>query len=605
MLPSRLAGCAQSTTLPIARSPSAWRELEVLLLALLVAGIYFSRLTDLTIRGEESRWARVAQEMLESGDWIVPRQQGDPFPDRPPLNSWAMIVASNFTGGLNLAAIRLPAAVATLLTTLLIYVYGRTFLSRLGALGAAAAYASMAQVLQLGRLAESDALLTLCMAASLFAWHFGYERRRDPRLAWLAGYVLAALAALAKGPQGPIYFVAITTIFLAMRRDWRFLFSRWHLAGWGALAVVIGAWQLPFLLAVDSETAQLVWAEGGDMSRRFQYADLRHVMAHWAAYPFEVLTCTMPWSFMLIVLPTRWFRAAIAEARPTVAFLFIALAVTFPTCWLPADSRARYFMSLYPCLALLVGLTIQRCWESQRIGRWQQSWDRFQLIGAALVAGAGLFVGTFRFWGGAKFNGFGHAVSPGFAIVYGLLAVAAAVAVVWSQRQRDAAGARLGVLTLAAFMGLSYSGLVINVQMRSSNNPSAAVASVRELIPPGDRLLSFGPVHHLFAYYFQDPIELRKVDDGQAPTEFDNAYFCFVDDPFFETPEIPFAWERVAEISCERVQSKHPLTKVVVGRRSDAPQVAQRDDAKPAEPNRSGESGVLRAGFFDKAQAKE
>ncbi len=83
------------------------------------------------------------------------------------------------------------------------------------------------------------------------------------------------------------------------------------------------------------------------------------------------------------------------------------------------------------------------------------------------------------------------------------------------------------------------------------------------MIPPGDRLLSFGPVHHLFAYYFQDPIELRKVDDGQAPTEFDNAYFCFVDDPFFETPEIPFAWERVAEMRARAVEASGDKVHVV------------------------------------------
>ena len=122
------------------RPVSAWREVEVLLLLLLVASLYFSRLTDLTIRGEESRWARVAHEMVESGDWIVPRQQGEPFPDRPPLNSWSMILAAKLTGQLNLVAIRLPTVMATLLSTLLIYIYGRNFLSRMGSFAAALAY---------------------------------------------------------------------------------------------------------------------------------------------------------------------------------------------------------------------------------------------------------------------------------------------------------------------------------------------------------------------------------------------------------------------------------------------------------------------------------
>ena len=53
-----------------------WLELEVLLLVLLCLGVYFVRLTALSIRGEESRWAQVAHEMLSSGDWVVPRQRG-------------------------------------------------------------------------------------------------------------------------------------------------------------------------------------------------------------------------------------------------------------------------------------------------------------------------------------------------------------------------------------------------------------------------------------------------------------------------------------------------------------------------------------------------
>src|SRR5947209_8070852 len=63
-------------------------EKEAILLILVVAGTYLVRLTDMSIRGEESRWATVAGEMLRTGDWVVPRQQGAPFLSRPPLVSW-------------------------------------------------------------------------------------------------------------------------------------------------------------------------------------------------------------------------------------------------------------------------------------------------------------------------------------------------------------------------------------------------------------------------------------------------------------------------------------------------------------------------------------
>src|SRR5438132_6217649 len=66
-----------------------WRRLEwqALLLTGIVAVIYFVRVGDMSIRGEESRWATVATEMLRTGDWVVPRQQGVPFLSRPPLGS--------------------------------------------------------------------------------------------------------------------------------------------------------------------------------------------------------------------------------------------------------------------------------------------------------------------------------------------------------------------------------------------------------------------------------------------------------------------------------------------------------------------------------------
>src|SRR6266487_2116110 len=52
--------------------------------------IYGARLSVLPIVGEETRWATGAREMLATGDWIVPRQQGYVFSERPPMTMWMM-----------------------------------------------------------------------------------------------------------------------------------------------------------------------------------------------------------------------------------------------------------------------------------------------------------------------------------------------------------------------------------------------------------------------------------------------------------------------------------------------------------------------------------
>ncbi|MCH7523322.1 MAG: glycosyltransferase family 39 protein, partial [Chloroflexi bacterium] len=132
--------------------------------------------------------------MLRSGDWIVPRLQGVLYSGKPPLGSWLIAICGAIRGEVDVAAIRLPTILAILLTTLLIYGYSRNFLSRFGAFASAVGFCTMGQVLQIGRLAETDGVFTLLTAASLMVWHWGYMKRWPSWLTWLAGYSLAAAA---------------------------------------------------------------------------------------------------------------------------------------------------------------------------------------------------------------------------------------------------------------------------------------------------------------------------------------------------------------------------------------------------------------------------
>ena len=73
-----------------------WCEAEVVWLFLLVVAAYFTRAHVLPLRGEEPTRAQVAREMVERADWIVPREQGEPFLVRPPLQNW--VIAASLPG---------------------------------------------------------------------------------------------------------------------------------------------------------------------------------------------------------------------------------------------------------------------------------------------------------------------------------------------------------------------------------------------------------------------------------------------------------------------------------------------------------------------------
>ena len=66
---------------------------------------------------DEGLHAAIAQEMVESGDWIVPRLLGEPYFERPILYFWA-IAASLKIFGMSEAAVRLPGLLFGMLGTL-------------------------------------------------------------------------------------------------------------------------------------------------------------------------------------------------------------------------------------------------------------------------------------------------------------------------------------------------------------------------------------------------------------------------------------------------------------------------------------------------------
>ena len=150
-----------------------------------------------------------------------------------------------------------------------------------------------------------------------------------------------------------------------------FLHGGWaHLGGMLAFAVVFGAWQIPFSLRLGWEGVREIWA--GEVLLRFVGHTVGTVAAHLAAYPFESVIAILPWSLLLSCFCFRGFRDRLADARSPVAFLTIPILIAFPTVWLAPGARGRYLMPLYPCIAVLVGLVVQRCSEAPAGTPWRR-----------------------------------------------------------------------------------------------------------------------------------------------------------------------------------------------------------------------------------------
>jgi 4-amino-4-deoxy-L-arabinose transferase-like glycosyltransferase len=540
-----------------------WFESEALWLVVLVTAIYACRAGDLPLRGEEPTRAQIAHEMVLSGDPIVPREQGEPFLSRPPLQNWLIALSCQALGRWDALPIRLPSVVATVLTALLIYCYSRSFLAPVGSFAAAAAFATMGEMFQTGRLAETEAVFILLVGASLLVWHLGMVRGWPEARTWCAGYGLMVLAALAKGPQAPTYFLASVGVYLVLTGQWRKLFTGAHFAGAAFGLAILLAWMIPFYRQVGWKGVHDVWL--GDSAIRFHDWKVSEVATHLVVFPLEIAGCTLPWSPLLLLYLSPRVRGSLRQGRPQVLFVTTCLVIAFPSCWLPPGGVSRYFSPLYPCLAVLIGATFERCARPDAPAVMLRAWRGFASVTAlAMVVAAATVLAAAALKDRMPI---GLLSEPtGVAVFYAAASLGLAAAMLHSRQAGDPLRVQVGVVAVGSFMAITFIGVLTDLRIRRSENTAAAVARLKQVLPPDHRLVSFGHVDSLFAYYYGRPIVPLTWKAARANDVAGVDYFCFYN-PGTGRPALPFAWREVAAVSVDRNHQEPPETVVVVGRR--------------------------------------
>jgi 4-amino-4-deoxy-L-arabinose transferase-like glycosyltransferase len=242
-----------------------WNREDVLLLLLLGALFFLPGLGRVPLFDrDEPRFATAAREMGQSGDFMVPRFNGNLRPDKPPLIYWLMNVSYAAFGGPSDMAARIPSAIASMLTLIVIYFMVGSRFGRVTGLVAALIVGSCALFVAESRMATADATMILfivsCMAIAWRAWdagnpataalprtdvvgngadlldHTAPRGREGPVPFWMAMLFWVSLAAGALTKGVPLFFVLVPMVVLSIftgtlpgqLRRWR---SHFHLTG--------------------------------------------------------------------------------------------------------------------------------------------------------------------------------------------------------------------------------------------------------------------------------------------------------------------------------------------------------------------------------------
>ena len=304
---------------------------------------------------DEPRFALVARQMVESGDWLFPHRGSELYSDKPPLFMWMQAALLWLTGNLRIAFL-LPSLLAALGTLWCVTDLGaRLWTRRIGL------YAGWITLLTIqftwqAKKAQIDPVVVFWITLSCYALLRHVLQGPSLRL-WMLGWAAAGLGTITKG-VGVIALLLLLPAAVASLRGWAGV--RIHARDarfWlGPLAFVAacGVWLVPMLVAALGHG-------GGDYRAYVDDILLRQTVTRYANSWHH----GQPWWYFIEVLLTAWLPTALAlpwaipawrrrlrrrDARFLIPLGWVLLVFVFFS--IPSGKRDMYILPALPMLAL-------------------------------------------------------------------------------------------------------------------------------------------------------------------------------------------------------------------------------------------------------------
>jgi 4-amino-4-deoxy-L-arabinose transferase-like glycosyltransferase len=391
------------------RRPELHRFIEPLTL-LLLAGVcyalFFHGLSDIGLIGpDEPRYAAVAREMYQSGDYITPRLNGEPWFEKPVLMYWG-VAASFAIFGVGEFAARFPSAFGATLCVFFIYFACRRLWGRPTAVWACLILASSVGYFAFARAASMDMPLTICLTMALVCFLMGYNSNSADRRWWFfAFYAFIGFGVLAKGPVAialPAMSLGCFLLFRGRLSEWKEWYPRY---AWVILAIAA-----PWYIAVT-------WVNGFEFVRVFfinQNLARFTSTVHGHQRPFyfyipDFMMLTFPWTFLILPALRRSL-----DRNDRILIWWTVIPIVFFS--LSGSKLPGYILPSVPAVIMLCAREITK------------GYSRAFRIAVFIEAGAMLFIGVAFGFFGQMLNVDSHV--NGFVILGVTVALAALLVVI-------------------------------------------------------------------------------------------------------------------------------------------------------------------------------
>jgi 4-amino-4-deoxy-L-arabinose transferase-like glycosyltransferase len=346
-------------------SPSAMKIIERLFTSLYPLFIFAILLIFIGIGlrdpwpADEPRFALVAKEMVESGQWFFPARAEELYPDKPPIFMWAIALFYWLTGSLRLSFL-LPSALSGLLTIFLVYDIGKRLWDKKTGLIAGWLLLFSFQFLLQSKTAQIDA--TVCAFITLGCYGLLRFCLVDGKYRWYAlAWFFMGVGVITKGVGFlPLLMLIPYAIYrIKTRGSLHVASSPWWawLAGPVIMLGAIGLWFVPMLIIVaGSENAAFELYRDNILFRQTvtRYTDSwHHIKPAWYYITNVIPVFWLPLSVFLPCLLKPWFVAfKQLDARVILPIGWVLLVIIFFS--VSPGKRGVYILPALPMLALSI-----------------------------------------------------------------------------------------------------------------------------------------------------------------------------------------------------------------------------------------------------------
>ena len=320
-----------------------------LLFAVLLSGSGSWGLTE----SSEARYAEIAREMVQSGDYLHPSLLGIHHYHKPPL-TYQLTAMSYEIFGVNEFGARFFLSVALLLQVFFVFHIGLLlFKNDKKAMASALIYFSFPVVLIAARNLTTDAFLTTFILWALYFWLL---RKQGRSVMFLYGfYFLLGLAMLTKGPVvllPPVIFILFWKI---INRE-KMQLSIHTLLGTLLFVAVSASW---FVAVIIDKPILLDYFVKDQIVKRSLEAEKFHRSKPFWYYLVFAPLVGIPWLFFIGTDVVKNFRQ-IVNKRKIELILLSSILVLLLIFSLFSSKLILYILPIYPFMALLGGSLLER-----------------------------------------------------------------------------------------------------------------------------------------------------------------------------------------------------------------------------------------------------